>query len=482
MLIAISSAWIGGCAGDTAKQDHDPNSLGGPAPSVTVDLAYSRRSIFSNGSSVEVNNVQLDNSLRLHMQVLAMADVPSNLLDPIQEHIRLVLMSPQRNMLSPAAHLTPGTRYGFGDATWGFLRDLAEGVGGDVRTVAEKNAILPQGVMVDLSIESKAGPNPLGNRFRVLITRGREPDPHQAETPRDIVKMAIRRSATIPGEDQSLTPNVTQWQDPAPKFNKVIQRAFLNPIAIGDLRHVAFVMPFAWDSPGARALVLLVTLERVPDPARDPDLRQAFTQCVHMLKEEAIEMSSISGEGVSWSGCLRSLDMLVESGNWRRALVHLVETTPTALARDVALAAGDSLAQDLAGRVHRAHMDTPVRGPTALGWLLEQQAYLFLLDADDQDLLDLPLETLLIRHAGQLGRQRHPLRETLIAARDRADFQRRLLHENQITLEDMSPSSRVRAFEWLTKQGQAPDGYDPLASARQRRAALDASLYMNIVE
>jgi hypothetical protein len=43
-------------------------------------------------------------------------------------------------------------------------------------------------------------------------------------------------------------------------------------------------------------------------------------------------------------------------------------------------------------------------------------------------------------------------------------------------LADMSPSARVRAYEWLVAQGQAPAGYDPLAPAQERRRVLNRNL------
>ena len=43
-------------------------------------------------------------------------------------------------------------------------------------------------------------------------------------------------------------------------------------------------------------------------------------------------------------------------------------------------------------------------------------------------------------------------------------------------LEDSSPSARVRAYDWLAARGRAPQGYEPLGPARERRRALDAAL------
>jgi len=51
-----------------------------------------------------------------------------------------------------------------------------------------------------------------------------------------------------------------------------------------------------------------------------------------------------------------------------------------------------------------------------------------------------------------------------------------LLLENFIYLEDISPAARTRAFEWLAARDQAPQGYDPLASLKERRNVLNRIL------
>ena len=50
-----------------------------------------------------------------------------------------------------------------------------------------------------------------------------------------------------------------------------------------------------------------------------------------------------------------------------------------------------------------------------------------------------------------------------------------MIVENRIYLEDNSPASRVRAYDWLKARGAAPKGFDPLANPRDRREALAAS-------
>jgi hypothetical protein len=72
-----------------------------------------------------------------------------------------------------------------------------------------------------------------------------------------------------------------------------------------------------------------------------------------------------------------------------------------------------------------------------------------------------------------MSQQRPTLREQVAESRDLADLERRLINENRISLEDMSPAARTRAYEWLRQRELAPAGYDPLASAKERRVALD---------
>jgi len=50
-----------------------------------------------------------------------------------------------------------------------------------------------------------------------------------------------------------------------------------------------------------------------------------------------------------------------------------------------------------------------------------------------------------------------------------------LIAQNRALLEDRSPSTRVRAFEWLAKRTLAPEGYDPLADLKARKKALRAA-------
>ena len=85
------------------------------------------------------------------------------------------------------------------------------------------------------------------------------------------------------------------------------------------------------------------------------------------------------------------------------------------------------------------------------------------------------LGAVLTDYAGEAGRHAGSIEQIISKLTDRKELDARLIVENKIYLEDNSPASRVRAFDWLKSRGQEPKGFDPLASPRDRREALAAS-------
>jgi hypothetical protein len=114
--------------------------------------------------------------------------------------------------------------------------------------------------------------------------------------------------------------------------------------------------------------------------------------------------------------------------------------------------------------------------PAALGWTLDLTTLQFLGEALNAAKLPPELASVLMLHAGEAGRHAASIEQLARGVSGRADFDGRVLGENLIFLEDSSPSSRVRAYDWLQSQGRAPPGYDPLGPPKARRAALDRSL------
>ena len=164
---------------------------------------------------------------------------------------------------------------------------------------------------------------------------------------------------------------------------------------------------------------------------------------------------------------------LEQSLNWPKVLLNLADTTGADMARDLLLIAPYRVAYRVRNQVLYAADD--LRARTAAAWALDRGAYRVLIDLGQEGHLTPSLEAVLILHTGQVGRDTTLLGDLLTQSTDLNALRRRLIRENAIFLEDMSPAARSRALEWLATQGKAPAGFDPLAPAKQRRAALAAA-------
>lgn len=159
------------------------------------------------------------------------------------------------------------------------------------------------------------------------------------------------------------------------------------------------------------------------------------------------------------------------SSTQRRALAWLAERTGAPLSRDFAVVAPAPILSEVCLAV-RAMVIDPRADQGDLGGWLDRAALAHLAEAGDE--LDPGLRGLLVAHTGEVAFHPATLSRLSELPLARAALERRLSQENQDFLEDPSPVSRVRAFDWLVSQGQGPPGYDPLASRAARRAALDA--------
>jgi hypothetical protein len=112
-------------------------------------------------------------------------------------------------------------------------------------------------------------------------------------------------------------------------------------------------------------------------------------------------------------------------------------------------------------------------------WILDRSAITAMQPKLTTATLPPELFAVLTLHMGEPGRHSASVDAIMRAATGERDLVRRLIAENYIFLEDSSPASRVRAFQWLGSHNVAPAGFDPLAPPRQRRIALDKALDAN---
>lgn len=446
-----------------------------PQP-VAIQVDYSSGTTLSGPGPMDMNSLRIGDSFSVSIQLFALENVPPQVLEPIQKHIRLIMMSPRANFLSPVMTLTPGARAAFADVNESYVETLTSGQWGPTVPAGEITAILPPNVTAKVDLRSTQETDIRGNHLHLLMARRPHLDPNNPRAPSENLELALVRSGQVPpAEELGMNMADTQRLEDA-ALETATQRVALLPVPLTSPYRCLLLIPFAWDSPWAGAMALYIKLERLPAQPSDPGQLETFAQCVDALMRQAERMNSVHSRESNWAGCLLALEQLVWRSNWRRALVDLTHTGNAPLARDIALGAPADVAQGLAKAIYAAQVETPAETISELGWLLEKTAYDMLLEMSEEDTLTPALSTYLLRHAGQLGRQLATLREQLAESPDLSGLERRLVRENRIALEDMSPAARSRAYDWLARRDQAPVGYDPLASMQERRAALQAAL------
>lgn len=163
----------------------------------------------------------------------------------------------------------------------------------------------------------------------------------------------------------------------------------------------------------------------------------------------------------------------LERDHRRGALARLAILNGARVTADLAAAADDDTIDGFVAKLAESRKDAPPASD--IGLELEKASWKYL--ADRMSGTDFPsaLAAVALDHAGEAGRFAAVIEDVSASARSIAEIEQRLVAQNRSLLEDRSPSTRVRAFEWLTKRALAPEAYDPLADLKARKKALRAA-------
>lgn len=267
-------------------------------------------------------------------------------------------------------------------------------------------------------------------------------------------------------------PLPSPFADPVPEA-AVARVEELMELPVADGRLLVLSLPevggwlafeFEFDDQGAepRALALLEAARASADRAaqRAEQARQPFDRRVF----EAQRRRS-------------ALEALGRPERARAALLTLADPGGARLAGDLALAASAAELSEFAALAQqRLGADAAVLAEAgSTGLALERLALEIALRWASEGRLADELEAALWLHGGELGRFPGTWLELARDAASIADLERAIVQENLGFLEDPTPAARVRAFDFLTKRGLAPAGFDPLASREARRQALAAA-------
>jgi len=159
----------------------------------------------------------------------------------------------------------------------------------------------------------------------------------------------------------------------------------------------------------------------------------------------------------------------------RGALTFLAEQTGAVLTKNVVLAADDAVLPMIVEEIRKHSTNLKKTDKNTVGWMLDRAtiAVVGVIAGQDPPKLLPAVQGALVAYAGEVGRQTDLLQSLAAQSVNSRDLDAHIIAEHKIALEDTSPALRVRAYDWLADRGQAPQDYDPLASPRARRAALE---------
>jgi hypothetical protein len=253
----------------------------------------------------------------------------------------------------------------------------------------------------------------------------------------------------------------------------------LDDLTFDGAMQAVLLVPFRLRPAPQRAVAFLIDVNPGAD---DPAHAEALAKASAVLAASAAQIAARPQTALlsadDSAGLLTAVRALSQPQSRRPALIFLSTQTAAPLCGDVALTCDEDVLAVLAGRVGQRAGRDAVQSPQAFGWTLDYLTLQLLSEMSSNEKAKLPpeLAAVLARHCGEAGRHPASLQEILKNASSPKDLQMRLIAENLIYLEDSSPASRVRAFDWLSAMHQAPQGFDPLAPVNQRREALERAL------
>jgi len=453
-----------------------------PGSTLQYDVSYSEGLPLSGGKPADGNSLRFEDSLGIAATLFAMSQCSGNALEPVASRAQMIAVFPA----STAVTAVPGL---LRRATVGVIQDEAQ----------FREQMAASGPVVPLPVERLCGilPNGVGVSFRILerpvfdsgairmleiqVRRRFPQEQERRKQPATGISLEISLVATGNQEEIALldadsVASSGGKQGPSPPTVAgmfTTETILLTPQELQEQDRLAVVLPSPFDVEGVAAFAALI--EVTPPPRKGTDEAIAYAALQQQCRDYLLGTARWEGQrfDAGRRGLEDAIRLLQSPTHKQRALLHLAQETRTPLIEDVALSATDVVVDHLAYAITNACASGPPFETNVLGWRLEKTTCQFLADLMSADQTPPDLEAILIRHTGEVGRHPSVLKEMVSHATSIEDLRQRLLLENFIYLEDISPAARARAFEWLAARGRAPEGYDPIASPKERRGVLD---------
>jgi len=287
--------------------------------------------------------------------------------------------------------------------------------------------------------------------------------------PRPIEPDEAAASTTQPAARRALPP-------PLPAI-LVREMAVVPWVAAAASGSAAVVLPFRMSSSDGQAIAAVIAITPGDDSADHQDAVNLMLSDVALSAADADRLKLPTPAIAQDSAINTALASLYIGQRRRSTLVFLSDITKAPLCAEVAMVADDAVLERLVDQISRQASDwAPGQSALAVGWLLDSTAFQMLgqmLANNDKVKMPRELMGVLSAYAGEAGRHSSSIEEVSKGLASRPDLEARILAENLIYLEDSSPSSRIRACDWLKQRNLCPAGYEPLNDEKQRRMALD---------
>jgi hypothetical protein len=387
---------------------------------------------------------------------------------PLAESARLVVAAPGGEPIDSVSELTYGARE-LDVTEWRALADAppADSAIGRTADVRSGRLALANGLTQTLSIARK----PSGEGVRTTLAVSRRAEDGAVE-----LAFGLARSEDEHTLAQRETRALASGTAPVRPRRELLLLA--DPLALGEAHERVFAWPAHVAGIERGAFVARFVLHEAPDAPEElaghaDRLVEALAAACATDAETRERASRSTLDDLRRQERVRALATLALASNRRAALVFLASATGATVCGDVALAADDALLDALVDALASEGAETFAREATTLGWHLERGTWLFLAARMDADTpLSVGMRGLLARHAGDVARSASSIDDVVRASADPRDLAARIVAENAAALGDSDPSTRARAFDWLTSRDAAPAGYDPFGPVGERRRAL----------
>lgn len=453
------------CAAPPAAPDRPP------VPDLETSVDYFQGSALEGPRADATAKARFEDVLRADFRTRWFEAVPAAALRPLPPETSLIAEVRGELPILPVTGLFAATRVAFGDEARAFLEDAArseippadatagaatQAKGGALprsTEVARETAVVADGVTTAFGIHARrefdvVGEGTVRKHMRVQLDRVGD----DAEGP------AVRVSLVLEDADPATRDGELQREF------LVLERA-LTP-AMGP---VVILMPSPVADDGGRALAVSVEVAEVEADAVSEEVarcRAAIVQAAELVRGRA---TTPTAKQLGDREVAKAFASLSETKP-RSALRWLTSRFRAPLTQDLALTLTEAQVEELAAQLS-LKKERPA-GDSALAWYLESRAWRWLIAKAQSDVLEAVLESMLLQHAGEVGRYPSTIESFVKRSKSSEELQQRFVSENRLLLEDNDPSSRVRAFDWLKLRGLEPTGFDPLADAQTRKTVL----------